>query len=158
MKERFNIETPIGVLEVETDSECVTSICLSAGDTAIVNPSTPFSIMVWSEINGYFTGRVKEFSFSISMIGTAFQVMVWKELLNIPYGVTATYGDIARRIGKPGASRSVGMACNRNPLLLAVPCHRVVGSGGKMTGFAVGIERKKFLLNLEKQKSRQPFG
>ena len=138
--------------------ECVTSICLSAGDTAIVNPSTPFSIMVWSEINGYFTGRVKEFSFSIYMIGTTFQVMVWKELLNIPYGATATYGEIARRIGKPGASRSVGMACNRNRLLLAVPCHRVVGSGGKMTGFAVGIERKKFLLNLEKQKSRQPFG
>lgn len=149
MKERFNIETPIGILEVETDGECVTSICLAADDTAIVNPSTPFSIMVCREINGYFTGSVKEFTFSISMIGTAFQVMVWKELLNIPYGVTATYGEIARRIGKPGASRSVGMACNRNPLLLAVPCHRVVGAGGTMTGFAVGIERKEFLLELE---------
>ena len=151
MKERFNIETPIGILEVETDGECVTSICLAADDTAIVNPATPFSIMVWREINGYFTGRVKEFPFSISMIGTAFQVMVWKELLNIPYGVTATYGEIARRIGKPGALRSVGMACNRNPLLLAVPCHRVVGAGGTMTGFAVGIERKEFLLRFERE-------
>lgn len=151
MKEIFNIETPIGILEVETDGECVTSICLAADDTAIVNPSTPFSIMVCREINGYFTGSVKEFTFSISMIGTAFQVMVWKELLNIPYGVTATYGEIARRIGKPGASRSVGMACNRNPLLLAVPCHRVVGAGGTMTGFAVGIERKEFLLRLERE-------
>ena len=151
MKERFNIETPIGILEVETDGECVTSICIVAVDTAIVNPATPFSIMVCREINGYFTGSVKEFTFSISMVGTAFQVMVWKELLNIPYGVTATYGEIAHRIGKPGASRSVGMACNRNPLLLAVPCHRVLGAGGTMTGFAVGIERKEFLLRLERE-------
>ena len=75
--------------------------------------------------------------------------MAWKELLRIPYGTTVTYGEVAERIGKPQASRAVGMACNRNPLLIAVPCHRVVGAGGKMTGYAAGIDKKRFLLELE---------
>ncbi len=77
---------------------------------------------------------------------------VWKELQQIPYGSTATYGEIAARIGNPKASRAVGMACNRNPILVAVPCHRVVGSNGKLTGFAAGIDKKKILLKLENSK------
>ena len=102
------------------------------------------------EIEDYFKGSLREFTFSIAMQGTAFQIMVWRELIRIPYGTIATYGDIAKRIGKTAASRAVGMACNRNPLLLAIPCHRVMGAGGKLTGFAVGLEKKTVLLEMEK--------
>lgn len=151
MEEKFYMDSPIGMLSLEFEDECVTAIKVVSEDERGDSVVTPFSMLVKRDLSDYFSGCVKEFSFPLLLQGTAFQVMVWKELLNIPYGVTATYGEIARRIGKPGASRSVGMACNRNPLLLAVPCHRVVGAGGTMTGFAVGIERKEFLLKLEQE-------
>lgn len=150
MKEVFYIKTPIGTLQITQLHGNVCSISLCNVQCASVL-LTPLQQMVKSEIEGYFAGKVHEFSFQVSIEGTPFQQRVWEELMRIPFGSTATYGEIAGRIGAPKAARAVGMACNRNPLLLVVPCHRVVGTGGKLTGFAVGIEKKKFLLELEKK-------
>ncbi|MDN5301488.1 MAG: methylated-DNA-[protein]-cysteine S-methyltransferase [Thermoanaerobacteraceae bacterium] len=97
----------------------------------------------------YFDGKLKQFTVPLDMRGTDFQKKVWQQLLKIPYGKTASYGDIARAIGKPGASRAVGGANNKNPLPIVVPCHRVVGSDGSLVGYGGGLEIKKFLLRLE---------
>lgn len=148
MQTQFTLKTVIGKLLVTTNDETVTGISLN--DCGIeAKPCCGFSIDVACEIKEFLSGEREAFEFSYEFTGTAFQVMVWKELLRIPYGKTATYGEIARRIGKPGASRAVGMACNRNPLLLVVPCHRVVGADGKLTGYVAGVEKKRMLLELE---------
>lgn len=99
----------------------------------------------------YFAGKRKAFSIRLDLRGTEFQKKVWKALSAIPYGRTETYGSIARRIGRPGASRAVGAACGANPAAIVVPCHRVIGSGGRLTGFAGGIAMKKKLLEMEKR-------
>lgn len=150
MKTQFCLETPIGTLQVTTQCHQVCGISVYEGKYAY-SALTAWQQMIKNEIEGYFAGKVHEFSFQVSIEGTPFQQRVWEELMRIPFGSTATYGEIAGRIGAPKAARAVGMACNRNPLLLVVPCHRVVGTGGKLTGFAVGIEKKKFLLELEKK-------
>lgn len=150
MKNIGYAETPIGLLSIVIEEEKVTSITITEDAMKAEKPCCELLRIVTSEIESYFAGTQKEFSFPVTMNGTAFQKEVWEELCRIPYGATATYGEIARRINRPTAVRAVGMACNKNPLLIAVPCHRVVGRNGSLTGFAVGIERKRFLLNLEK--------
>jgi O-6-methylguanine DNA methyltransferase len=102
------------------------------------------------QIGEYFSGSRKTFSVRLDLRGTDFQKKVWKALSAIPYGRTETYGSIARRIGRPGAARAVGAACGANPAAIFVPCHRVIGSGGSLTGFAGGLAMKKKLLDLEK--------
>ncbi|MDF0643929.1 MAG: methylated-DNA--[protein]-cysteine S-methyltransferase [Nitrospira sp.] len=97
----------------------------------------------------YFEGKRTTFDLPIRMHGTEFQKRVWQELLRIPYGQTRSYGELARAIGKRSASRAVGLANSRNPLSIIVPCHRVIGATGKLTGFAGGIETKARLLKLE---------
>ena len=105
---------------------------------------------VTEQIEDYFNGKRRQFDFLYEIKdGTPFQQQVWRALCGIPYGATATYGDIAMRIGKRGAARAVGAACNRNPLLLLVPCHRVIGKGGGLVGFACGMDVKGFLLRME---------
>lgn len=140
--------SPAGVLKIEIKGGSVVGISTAekAEDTAGSLPAT-----VSAELDEYFSGARREFSFPVTMQGTEFQKKVWKELQLIPYGNTATYGQIAARTGNPRASRAVGMACNRNPLLIAVPCHRVVGANGKLTGFAAGLDVKLKLLQLEKK-------
>ena len=149
MDELFHLETPIGLLEIAVVDSCVTAIRVVAAGVCAVPPVTPFAVSVKDAIEGFFAGNIRELTFPVVMRGTVFQRMVWEELRHIPYGSVATYGEVAARIGKPGAARAVGMACNRNPLLIAVPCHRVVGAGGKLTGFAIGVRNKQFLLELE---------
>lgn len=102
------------------------------------------------EIEEYFQGKRKEFTFKLYPMGTDYQKKVWKELARIPYGELNTYKDIATKIGSPKAARAIGMANSKNPLPLVVPCHRVVGTGGKLTGFAHGLEIKEKLINFEK--------
>lgn len=97
----------------------------------------------------YFTGKRREFSLPIQMQGTEFQKKVWKALTQIPYGETRTYGEIAKSIGNPGGARAVGGACNRNPIMIVVPCHRVIGADGKLVGFGGGLEMKEALLGQE---------
>ena len=95
-------------------------------------------------------GKRKEFDLPLLLKGTPFQKQVWEALLNIPFGETRSYKQIAEAIGNPKAVRAVGMANNKNPLLIVVPCHRVIGANGKLVGYAVGLDKKEFLLKLEK--------
>lgn len=104
---------------------------------------------VYSQINEYLDGSRKTFNFPYELRGTEFQKKVWTELCKIPYGETRTYKDIAVAIGNPKASRAVGMANNKNPIIIAVPCHRVIGANGSLTGYAGGLGMKAALLSLE---------
>lgn len=103
------------------------------------------------QLEEYFAGRRQTFDLPLRPQGTDFQRRVWKELLQIPYGQTATYGEIAKRIGNPNAARAVGQACNANPIPIFIPCHRVVGSNSRLTGFALGLDVKSALLELERE-------
>lgn len=102
------------------------------------------------QLKEYLSGKRKNFDIEIEMIGTEFQKKVWKELLNIPYGETRSYKDIAIAIGNGKACRAVGNANNKNPIAIIVPCHRVIGSNGSMTGYAGGLDIKEKLLKIEK--------
>ncbi|WP_421198334.1 methylated-DNA--[protein]-cysteine S-methyltransferase [Aeromonas enteropelogenes] len=102
-----------------------------------------------AEFKAYFAGRLQHFTLPLAASGTAFQQTVWQALCDIPYGETRSYGDIARAIGKPNAMRAVGAANGRNPLSIIVPCHRVIGQNGSLTGYAGGLGIKKALLALE---------
>jgi methylated-DNA-[protein]-cysteine S-methyltransferase len=102
------------------------------------------------ELDEYFGGSRLAFDLDLSPAGTPFQLVVWEELRRIPYGGTTTYGELARRLGRPTAARAVGAAVGRNPISIIVPCHRVVGSDGALTGFAGGLDRKRALLALER--------
>ncbi len=101
------------------------------------------------ELEEYFAGKRREFGFALDLRGTDFQVACWRALLAIPYGETRTYADIARAVGKPNAFRAVGMANNRNPIAIVVPCHRVIASDGTLCGYGGGLEVKRKLLELE---------
>lgn len=102
------------------------------------------------QLEEYLKGKRKKFDIPLKLQGTAFQVKVWMEILKIPYGEVKTYGEIAENVDSPKAARAVGLACNKNPIIMLVPCHRVVGKGGKLTGYSGGLDIKKKLLNLEK--------
>jgi methylated-DNA-[protein]-cysteine S-methyltransferase len=102
------------------------------------------------QLRAYFEGRLTEFDLPLEPVGNPFQLAVWARMRKIPYGETMSYGDVARAIGEPvSSSRAVGAACGENPLPIVIPCHRVVGAGKSLVGFGGGIERKKFLLDLE---------
>ena len=102
------------------------------------------------QLDEYFNGKRKKFELPLNPKGTEFQKKVWLQLMNIPYGKTATYKDIATLIGNTNASRAVGNANNKNPIAIIIPCHRVIGSNNKLTGYAGGLDKKEKLLNLEK--------
>jgi methylated-DNA-[protein]-cysteine S-methyltransferase len=105
------------------------------------------------QLEEYFAGTRTEFELELELVGTAFQRRVWGALLTIPYGETRSYGDIARQIGSPGAFRAVGLANGHNPIGIIVPCHRVIGSNGSLTGYGGGLDRKRSLLQLEKSQN-----
>jgi methylated-DNA-[protein]-cysteine S-methyltransferase len=108
------------------------------------------------QLLAYFAGELREFALPLAPGGTAFQRRVWAEVARVPYGATTTYGEIARRLGHRGSGRAVGAAVGRNPIAIIVPCHRVVGAGGRLTGYAAGLDRKRFLLSVERP--RDPEG
>jgi len=105
--------------------------------------------MYTEQLNEYFNGSRVHFDLPLDLAGTPFQLAVWRELLNIPYGQTRSYGEIAKTLGKPGAARAVGMANHENRIPIVVPCHRVVGQDGSLTGYASGLRLKQQLLSLE---------
>lgn len=113
---------------------------------------TPLLKEAARQLESYFAGELKEFSLPLEPSGTDFMRQVWSALCEIPFGKTATYGEIAQRIGRPKAARAVGLANNRNPIPIFIPCHRVIGADGSLTGYAGGLDMKKKLLDLEKQK------
>lgn len=108
-----------------------------------------------AQLAAYFVGERTSFDLDLAMVGTPFQGRVWSALREIPYGETVSYGDLAEAIGRPGASRAVGLANGKNPIGIIVPCHRVIGANGSMTGYGGGLDRKRWLLALEGA-SRQP--
>lgn len=113
---------------------------------------TPLLKEAVKQLKSYFEGELKEFSLPLAPEGTAFMKQVWSALCEIPYGKTASYKEIAEKVGSPKAARAVGLANNRNPIPIFIPCHRVIGADGSLTGYAGGLEMKKTLLDLEKDK------
>ena len=109
-----------------------------------------------AQLAAYFAGELTAFDLPLAPRGTPFQERVWGALRDIPYGETISYAELARRVGRPGASRAVGAANGRNPISIIVPCHRVIGADGTLTGYGWGIERKRYLLELESGASRLP--
>ena len=142
--------SPIGVVRLTEADGFITRIELTDDADAMHTAPTPLLHEATLQILSFLEGKRQQLDFPIRMVGTPFQQRVWHALQQIPYGTTRTYGKIAAAIGNPRASRAVGMACNKNPLLLIVPCHRVVGANGKLVGFAYGTETKRWLLELEK--------
>ncbi|HJV94782.1 MAG TPA: methylated-DNA--[protein]-cysteine S-methyltransferase [Albitalea sp.] len=112
-------------------------------------PDDPVLRQTAEQFNAYFAGRERDFDMPLDLLGTPFQRSVWQALLRIAAGETRSYGDIAKQVGSPRATRAVGAAVGRNPLSVIVPCHRVIGSGGALTGYAGGLARKRALLALE---------
>lgn len=147
---RIFITTPLGIVcaEVTERGVCRVVFCDQNGtDSAFDARLEQFS----RQINEYFSGVRTSFDVDRDAVGTPFQQKVWAELRRIPYGATVSYSEIARRLGAPRSTRAVASACARNPICLLVPCHRVVGAHGHLTGYAWGLERKRRLLELEQE-------
>lgn len=145
----LNIDTPVGKMYLVSDGENITE--LKFGSCKNDEPDAVL-LNARAELEEYFAGERKDFSVPIRPAGTPFQQSVWNALREIPYGDTASYGEIAKRIGNEKACRAVGMANNRNPIAIIIPCHRVIGAGGSLTGYAGGLDKKEFLLELEAQR------
>jgi methylated-DNA-[protein]-cysteine S-methyltransferase len=148
------IDSPIGPLTLVADDGRLAGLFmdrhrhLPSPETFGVRDPEPFD-QVSAQLAEYFAGRRTEFDLPTALAGTPFQLTVWHALLDIRYGETVSYTELARRIGRPAAARAVGLANGRNPISIIVPCHRVVGSSGDLTGYGGGIERKRQLLRLE---------
>ena len=143
------ISTPLGVAEIRGDAEGIVSISISDGKGETDAAVPPHLRAACEQIRDYFDGTRREFNFPMRPEGTDFQQRVWDELLKIPFGRTVSYLELSRRLGDPKAIRAVAAANGRNPIWLAIPCHRVIGSDGSLVGYAGGIHRKKWLLNHE---------
>ena len=143
---QFLVESPIGPLGVILDGETVVGVRFGASHGSPPEPGHPAG----EQLTDYFAGTLTEFTVPVELRGgSEFERAVWSEIASIPYGEMWTYGQIAKSLGDPGAARAVGTACNHNPVPVIVPCHRVVGAGGKLTGFGGGLPRKRQLLELE---------
>ncbi len=143
------VPAPIGTLGVARDGAGICAVRFE-GPVGHGDASDPLLVSAAEQIGEYFAGERSCFELPLSIRGgTAFERAVWAGIAAIPYGDMRTYGDLAAGAGDRGAARAVGIACNRNPLPILVPCHRVVGAGGKLVGFGGGLPRKRFLLELE---------
>ena len=143
----FTMQSPIGLLTIEETDGAITA--LRFGGETVSPPPTPLLQRAAQQLTEYFAARRRRFDLPLRPQGTAFQQAAWSALCDIPYGQTRTYAQQAAAIGRPKACRAVGMANHRNPLPLFIPCHRVIGAGGKLTGYAGGLAIKRFLLELE---------
>ncbi len=148
------LDSPIGELLLAGDRDALRLIGFPSGSARRppepdwTHDERPFA-EARRQLGEYFDGRRREFDLPLRLEGTEFQLLVLRELTRIPYGQTRSYGDIARRIGRPKAVRAVGAANGRNPIPIVVPCHRVIGASGELTGFGGGLEAKRALLRLE---------
>ncbi len=147
-------DSPVGVLLLVRDEAGLRSISFPRDEVATAAPEQGVRDDdgfgdVLEQLGEYFRGRLREFRLPLAPRGTAFQLDVWNALQAIPYGATTTYAKLAARIGRPNAVRAVGAANGANPLPIVIPCHRVIGADGSLTGFGGGLEAKRFLLDLE---------
>ncbi|MGX7677216.1 methylated-DNA--[protein]-cysteine S-methyltransferase [Plantactinospora sp. DSM 117369] len=152
------LDSPIGELSVGVDDVGVCGVHFGPVEGALPatalpeapDPDTAGLPAAVAQLRAYFAGELTEFAVPLSVRrGSEFERAVWTEMSKIPYGETRTYGEVAAAVGDPGAARAVGVACNRNPIPVIVPCHRIVGAGGKLVGFGGGLPRKRQLLELE---------
>lgn len=143
-------ETAFGVIGVEEAGGAVTQVTFGDGrEVSAAGGATPLIREAFRQLEAYFRGDLMVFSLPLAPAGTPFQRRVWEVLLTIPYGETASYGDVAAAAGNVKAARAVGMANNRNPVAIVIPCHRVIGADGRLVGYGGGLELKRRLLELE---------
>jgi methylated-DNA-[protein]-cysteine S-methyltransferase len=153
------IASPIGPLTLAAADGRLTGLYMDAhrhppsaarlgapGDPA----AAPFAAAA-AQLGSYFAGKLTSFDLPVQLLGTPFQLMVWGQLSGIGYGQTASYGELAERLGRPLASRAVGLANGKNPVSIIIPCHRVLGADGGLTGYGGGLDRKRYLLDLERR-------
>jgi methylated-DNA-[protein]-cysteine S-methyltransferase len=155
------IDSPIGKLKLVASEDGLVAILWEKEnprrvrlEDMVQDLNQPVLLDTERELNEYFSGKRSKFSVRLDMRGTLFQKQVWDLLQCIPFGQTRTYGQLARQLGDPNATRAVGAANGRNPISIIVPCHRVIGSAGRLTGFAGGLDAKAYLLKLEGQENQ----
>jgi methylated-DNA-[protein]-cysteine S-methyltransferase len=147
------MDSPVGRLLLEGGHDHLRRVAFvkenPAGSVKTGGSGSPTLRRAVEQLNAYFAGELREFDLPLDLQGTPFQLGVWRALQDIPYGETISYGELARRIGTPKGSRAVGLANGANPIAIVVPCHRVIGSNGKLTGYGGGLGNKETLLALE---------
>lgn len=158
MEHRYCYQTPLGTILIADDGRSITKMSLLPGtagsgknEPCENERETPLIRKAYEQLLDYFAGKRESFDLPLNPAGTPFQQKVWEALRAIPYGETRTYKQIAEAVGSPRACRAVGMANNCNPVVIAIPCHRVIGADGKLVGYACGLDKKEFLLGLEKE-------
>ncbi|WP_199608818.1 methylated-DNA--[protein]-cysteine S-methyltransferase [Flocculibacter collagenilyticus] len=153
----ISLHTPIGELTIIASNQGVTEVTFDfeaskVTDNFVNNPTSQRHLQqAKQELEEYFTGKRKHFTFTLAAKGTEFQNKVWQQLSDIPYGIVQSYSDIALKLNNPKGVRAVGMANGKNPIAIAVPCHRVIGKNGTLTGYAGGLNRKAWLLQHEQK-------
>lgn len=150
MKRFVVVQSPVGDLTLTEENGALTGLYFGRLSLEGEEGLTALLERTSRQLEEYFAGKRKQFDLPLSLRGTEFQRQVWAALRDIPYGETRSYGQIAQAVGRPKAVRAVGMANHRNPISIIVPCHRVVGADGSLTGYGGGLENKKFLLALER--------
>lgn len=146
------VQTPLGGMELVSDGTALVRACFVEQTDTGTSETDEIEQLAAQQLREYFDGQRTGFTVPLKPSGTPFQRMVWEQLEHIPYGQTISYGEVAAAIGKPQAARAVGMTCGRNPIWIFLPCHRVVGRNGELTGYAGGLMRKRWLIDWERQK------
>jgi|ERR1043165_4305671 methylated-DNA-[protein]-cysteine S-methyltransferase len=151
VKERFHLSfnSPVGPIEIAGTPNAITSVWFVKELQPSSDEIPPVLLQCKTELEEYFTGKRKQFTVKLDLRGSDFELLVWSELLRLAYGETCSYGHIARQVKNPDAAQAVGLANGRNPVAIIVPCHRVIGQGGKLTGYGGGLWRKQWLLEHE---------
>ena len=150
------IETPVGILELKGDAEGLASVLFKDPENVMVSEKIPKELKeTVNQLQEYFEGKRKEFNLILSPEGTDFQKKVWKQLEQIPFGKTTSYQQMANQLGDPKVIRAAASANGKNPISIIIPCHRVIGTDGSLTGYAGGLHRKKWLLEHESPSPQQ---
>ena len=146
------IDSPVGKIEIVEENEKIIELNIyNEKENNIIEKDTKLLLETQKQLKEYFEGKRTKFEIPLNPKGTEFMKKVWKELIKIPYGEVRTYKEIAEKVGNSKASRAVGMANNKNPIPIIIPCHRVIGSNNKLVGYALGLDMKKYLLDLERK-------
>ncbi len=154
-RNHMEVDSPVGPLTLVAEEGALCGLYMQLqrhrpDDGRFGSPAPEGLEVVAEQLGEYFAGERRDFDLTLRAAGSAFQHEVWTALRQIPYGETESYGDLAARIGRPGAARAVGLANGRNPISIVVPCHRVIGADGRLAGYGGGSERKRALLDLER--------
>lgn len=150
------VQSPVGILKITGNVECLTSIIFTESESVRISEKIPEELKdVVVQLQEYFEGKREEFSLKLSPDGTQFQKRVWKQLQEIPFGKTTSYQQMANQLGDPKVIRAAASANGKNPISIIIPCHRVIGSDGSLTGYAGGLHRKKWLLQHESPAKQQ---